>query len=61
MPKGGARPGAGRPATAGIARDQHQVRATPDEWEIIKDFAEIVKYGDKQIAKNFVEANKIQK
>ena len=36
-------------------REQHQVRAYPAEWQIIKAFADIVKYGNKQAAKNFVE------
>ena len=36
-------------------REQHQVRAYPDEWEIIKKFSDIVKKIDKSAAKNFVE------
>ncbi len=40
-------------------REQHQVRSYPDEWEIIKAFAEIVKKGDKQAAKNFVSQYKV--
>lgn len=36
-------------------RQQHQVRAYPDEWLIIKDFADIVKKGDRTAAQNFVE------
>ena len=55
---GGKRDGAGRKPTAGIAREQHQVRATPDEWQIIKAFADIVKKGDKHAAINFVEQHK---
>ena len=59
MPKGGARPGAGRKATAGVPRDQHQVRATSDEWQIIKAFADMVKNGDKDKCKNFVAQHKL--
>ena len=40
-------------------RQQHQVRAYPDEWKIIKAFADIVKKGDKHAAINFVEQHKI--
>ena len=43
---GGARRGAGRPKGAvkpeGV-RGQHQLRAYPDEWEMIRAFAAIVK------------------
>ena len=43
---GGARRGAGRPKGAvkpeGV-RGQHQLRAYPDEWELIRAFAAIVK------------------
>lgn len=45
--RGGKRPGAGRPKGSikgySIARPQHQVRAYEDEWELIKEFAAIVK------------------
>ena len=35
-------PGAGRPVTTGT-RPQHQVRAFPEEWELIKNFSVLVK------------------
>ena len=38
-------------------REQHQVRAYPDEWEIIQAFSRIVKRGDKQAAAEFVKAH----
>ena len=41
-------------------RGQHQVRAYPDEWEIIQAFARIVKRGDKQAAADFVKAHSSQ-
>ena len=41
-------------------REQHQVRAYPDEWEIIQAFARIVKRGDKQAAADFVKAHSTQ-
>lgn len=47
MARGGARPGAGRPkgSTKEVsnARPQHQLRAFADEWEMIREFAQIVK------------------
>ena len=36
-------------------RPQRQLRAHDDEWQLIKDFAAIVKKGDKQAAKDFVD------
>lgn len=38
-------------------RAQHQVRAYPDEWEIIQAFANIVKHGDKKSAAEFVKTH----
>lgn len=40
---GGKRAGAGRPLTAGVPRKQRQIRATDEEWEIIRAFAKIAK------------------
>lgn len=42
-------------------RTQHQLRAYDDEWEILKAFDKILKYGNKQAAINFVEQFKIKK
>ena len=41
-------------------REQHQVRAYPDEWKIIQAFARIVKRGDKQAAADFVQTHSTQ-
>lgn len=48
---GGARPGSGRPkgttnkelGREGAQRTQHQVRAFPDEWELIRLFTKITR------------------
>lgn len=40
-------------------RKQHQVRAYDDEWEIIKDFVNIVRK-DKEIAKGIIKSVNIQ-
>ncbi len=40
---GGKRKGAGRPLTAGVPRKQRQLRASDEEWEILKQFAAILK------------------
>lgn len=40
MPRGGSRPGAGRPHTG---RKIHAVRATDEEWALIKAYAEELK------------------
>ena len=61
MPKGGARDGAGRPSVGGKIRKQRQLRLSDDEWEIVKAFDKILKYGDYFAAKDFVESHKIQK
>lgn len=50
MSWGGARKGSGRPkgtVKAEGARAQHQVRAYPDEWELIMKFARLIKHGEK--------------
>lgn len=46
---GGKREGAGRPLTAGEVRKQRQLRATEKEWEIIKEFAKILKKDPKRV------------
>lgn len=51
---GGKRAGAGRPLTAGVPRKQRQLRATDEEWEIIRAFAKIVKT-DRKRAVNMLE------
>lgn len=46
MARGGAREGAGRPKKAPEdrkVRPQKQMRAWPEEWELIKRFAKLVK------------------
>ena len=48
--RGGARAGAGRPkgsvsSELSNARPQHQLRATDEEWELIRQFAALVKHG----------------
>ena len=55
MSRGGKREGAGRPLTAGELRKQKQMRATTDEWELIQRFARLVKYGDKDACKKFLD------
>ena len=35
-------------------REQHQVRAYPDEWDLVHRFAKLVKYGDKAACINFL-------
>ncbi len=54
---GGARKGAGRPkgmTKQEGTRKQRQLRAYDDEWEIIKEFAHILKYDPKR-AKRMME------
>ena len=49
---GGKRTGAGRPVGAtkevSVQRPQHQLRAFPDEWELIREFARLVKHVSKE-------------
>ena len=45
--RGGRREGAGRPLTAGAVRKQRQLRATDEEWELIKRFDKLIKYANK--------------
>ena len=44
--RGGAREGAGRPRLE-EKRKKWQMYAYPDEWEIIKRFAKLLKHGEK--------------
>ena len=50
---GGARTGAGRPKKEEV-RAQHQIRAYPDEWDIIQRLARIVKHGDRKACEKFL-------
>ena len=59
--RGGKREGAGRPVQGDEPTKMRSLRATSEDWKIILDFAKILKYGDKQAAKDFVEQHKIQK
>ena len=52
--RGGKREGAGRPLTAGVPRKQRQTRATDDEWELIKRFDKLVKYGARESCEKFI-------
>ena len=49
---GGKRTGAGRPVgttkEVSVQRPQHQLRAFPDEWEMIRKFARLVKHVSKE-------------
>lgn len=49
---GGKRTGAGRPVgttkEVSVQRPQHQLRAFPDEWEMIREFARLVKHVSKE-------------
>lgn len=55
---GGKRAGAGRPKgstkDSSVQRKPHQIRAFDDEWEIIRAFSQLVKYGHKDACKAFV-------
>ena len=58
MSWGGKREGAGRPkgsVKAEGVRPQHQLRAYPDEWDLIKRFSRLVKYGDKTQCREHLE------
>ncbi len=57
---GGKRTGAGRPIQAGEVKKNRSLKATDAEWELISNFAKIVKYGDKQAAKDFINRNLIK-
>lgn len=49
---GGKRTGAGRPVgttkEVSVQRPQHQLRAFTDEWEMIREFARLVKHVSKE-------------
>lgn len=49
---GGKRTGAGRPVgttkEVSVQRPQHQLRAFSDEWEMIREFARLVKHVSKE-------------
>ena len=58
MPRGGVRPGSGRPKGAVKPegqRKQHQIRAYDDEWELIRLFSQKVKRGGVEKAQKFME------
>ena len=58
MPRGGRREGAGRNAGWGKpegVRPQKQMRAYPEEWELIQRFAKLIKYGDKEACIKFLD------
>ena len=42
-------------------RSQKQMRAYPDEWELIQRFAKLVKYGDKAACVKFLETQEQSK
>ena len=59
--RGGVRPGAGRPKGSkklgpSDMRPQHQLRADPEEWELIRRFAYMVKHGQREICEEFLKA-----
>ena len=58
---GGKREGAGRQKIDSKERKQRQFRLAVDEWELMRDFDKILKYGDYQAAKDFVEQFKVNK
>ncbi len=54
---GGKREGSGRPkgsVKAEGVRPQHQLRAYPDEWEMILKFAQLIKHGEKDKCNEFL-------
>ena len=55
---GGKRVGSGRPkgsVKAEGVRLQHQLRAYPDEWEMILKFARLIKHGEKDKCNEFLD------
>lgn len=63
MPRGGKREGAGRPdgwRKPEGTRQQKQMRAYPEEWELIQRFAKLVKYGDKAACQKFLDEQEQQ-
>ena len=55
---GGKRKGAGRKPLADEPQKPHSLRATDEDWLLIKQFEKILKYGDKEAAKAFIAAQK---
>lgn len=55
MGRGGKRTGSGRPLTAGELRKMRGLRATDEEWQLLQRFEKIIKYGDKDAAKKFLD------
>lgn len=54
---GGKREGAGRPKQE-VIRKQRTTRLYDDEWELMKAFERIIKRGDKEACKRFIEEHK---
>jgi len=55
--RGGARPGAGRPAidpAESKTRPQRQVRAFDDEWEVVQMFSDLIKRGCMKLGKDAI-------
>ena len=50
----------GRPKNPNGVRKQRQLRAYDDEWEIIKDFARILKHDPERAAKMVQELKALQ-
>ena len=59
MPRGGFREGAGRPKIDNADRKQRQLRSSDEEWQLIKAFDKILKYGNKSAAIEFVNQHKL--
>lgn len=55
---GGARPGAGRPKSANPRKQRSQIRATDEEWELIRAFERLVKE-DIETAKRALDSVKL--
>ena len=54
--RGGSRAGAGRPALAAKdKRTNRTMKAFDDEWDLINRFAALVKHGNKDRCKEFIE------
>lgn len=56
--RGGKREGAGRPKKNGELRIQRALRATSDEWQLILNFATLVKKGYRQDCELFLQSFK---
>ena len=57
---GGKREGAGRPLKTGELRKMRGLRATVEEWELIQRFEKLIKYGDKEACKKFLDEQEQQ-